>query len=146
MQSISSARKHLRAQAKTRLFHNIDYQPRLSHFDPNSENQYFRGFFVLFWISLFIMVITTVLRNLKDTGFPLRRQMWSLFSANVFQLGLCDLLMVVSTGLTLPLHRAIRSSNGWLQWCRYGMVIQSLFQLVWLTVWVTYEASLISLK
>ncbi|WEW55264.1 Sterol O-acyltransferase 2 (Sterol-ester synthase 2) [Emydomyces testavorans] len=82
------------------------------------------------------MVITTVLRNVKDTGYPLRVQVWSLLSANVFQLGLCDLAMVVSTGLTLPLHLAIRSSKGWLRWSRYGVVVQSLLQLVWLTFWV----------
>ncbi|EAS32815.3 sterol O-acyltransferase [Coccidioides immitis RS] len=136
VQSISSARKQVRAQAKTRLFYNIDYQPRLSHFDPNSDNQNFRGFFVLFWISLAIMVITTVLRNVKDTGYPLRMQVWLLFSANVFQLALCDLAMVVSTGVTLPLHRAISSSKGWLRWNQYGIVVQSSFQLVWLTIWV----------
>ncbi|EEP77237.1 conserved hypothetical protein [Uncinocarpus reesii 1704] len=134
--SISSARKQVRAQAKTRLFYNIDYQPRLSHFDPNSDNQNFRRFFVLFWISLAIMVITTVLRNVKDTGYPLRMQVWLLFSANVFQLGLCDLAMVVSTGLTLPLHKAIRSSKGWLRWSKYGIAVQSVFQFAWLTVWV----------
>ncbi|KAI2005724.1 Sterol O-acyltransferase 2 (Sterol-ester synthase 2) [Ophidiomyces ophidiicola] len=136
VQSISSARKQVRAQVKTRLFHNIDYQPRLSHFDPNSENQNFRGFFVLFWISLVIMVITTVLRNVKDTGYPLRVQVWSLLSANVFQLGLCDLAMVLSTCLTLPLHQTIRSSKGWLRWSNYGMTVQSLLQLAWLNIWV----------
>lgn len=82
------------------------------------------------------MVITTVLRNIRDTGYPLRIQVWSLLSANVCALGLSDLAMVVTTGLTLPLHRAIRASKGWLQWSKGGIVAQSLFQLLWLTFWV----------
>lgn len=135
--SISSARKQAREQAKNRLFHSIEYKPRLSHFDPDSDNRDFRGFFVLFWISLFIMVITTVLRNIKDTGYPLRVQVWSLLTANVWQLGLCDLAMVASTYLTLPIHKVIRRRKGWLRWSCGGIVIQSTFQLSWLLLWVT---------
>jgi len=132
--SISSARKQLRA--RNRLFHTIDYVPRVSHFDRESDYHNFRGFFTLFWICLFIMVVTTALRNIKDTGYPLRVKVWSLLTANVWQLGLSDLAMVVSTALTLPLHRRIRSSKGWLRWSKGGMVVQSLFQFAWLCLWV----------
>ncbi|KAF3491599.1 sterol o-acyltransferase [Arthroderma uncinatum] len=38
--SISIVRKQVRAQAKQRIFHNIDYQPRLSHFDPKSDHHW----------------------------------------------------------------------------------------------------------
>ncbi|KAL2014763.1 hypothetical protein VTN00DRAFT_2288 [Thermoascus crustaceus] len=133
--SISSARKQLRA--RNRLFHTIDYVPRVSHFDPESDYHDFRGFFTLFWIGLFIMVVTTVLRNIKDTGFPLRVKVWkSLLNGKVWQLGLSDLVMVASTALTLPIHRLVRNSKGWLRWSQGGMVVQSLFQLVWLCLWV----------
>jgi sterol O-acyltransferase len=84
------------------------------------------------------MVITTMLRNIKDTGYPLRVQVWSLFTPNVVQLGFSDFAMAASTYLTLPLHRAIRASNGWLRWSRGGIVVQSLFQLIWLIFWVAY--------
>lgn len=134
--SISSARKQVRAQAKHRMFHTIHYTPRVSHFDPDSEYRDFRGFFTLFWIALFIMVMTTTLRNIKDTGYPIRKNVWSLMSRNVAQMGICDGLMVSSTALSLPLHRIIRSQKGWLRWSRGGIVIQSLFQAAWLTVWV----------
>ncbi|KAL1961277.1 hypothetical protein VTO42DRAFT_5 [Malbranchea cinnamomea] len=134
--SISSARKQARARLKHRSFYNIEYKPRLSHFDPNSDNRDFRGFFVLFWISLAIMVMTTVLRNIKDTGYPLRVQVWSLFTPNVFQLGFSDLAMVGSTAFTLPLHRAIRSSKGFLRWSKGGIVVQSIYQSVWFVIWV----------
>ncbi|KAK2786597.1 hypothetical protein FQN52_007773 [Onygenales sp. PD_12] len=136
VQSISSARRHIRAQAKDRMFHSIDYQPRLSHFDPESDYRDFRGFFSLFWVSLFIMVMTTVVRNIKDTGYPLRVQVWSLLSANVWQLALGDLAMVTTTALSLPLHRVFRSRWEWFRWSKGGVIIQSCYQFAWFTLWV----------
>ncbi|EGC40976.1 sterol O-acyltransferase [Histoplasma capsulatum var. duboisii H88] len=136
VQSISCARKQIRAQAKRRLFYSIDYKPRVSHFDPDSDYRDFRGFFSLFWVSLFIMVMTTVVRNIKDTGYPLRVQVWLLLSANVWQLGLCDLAMVSSTALSIPLHLKIRKSEGWLRWSNGGMIFQNCFQAAWLALWV----------
>jgi sterol O-acyltransferase len=131
--SISTARKQ--ARARTRLFYTINYKPRVSHFDPRSDHHNFRGFFTLFWIALFIMVVTTVLRNIKDTGYPLRVRVWGLLSANVWELGLSDLAMVVSSGLVLPLHRLFRT-NGLLRWSRAGIVVQSLFEAAWLVLWI----------
>ncbi|KLJ11390.1 sterol O-acyltransferase [Blastomyces silverae] len=136
VQSISCARKQMRAQARRRLFYSIDYKPRVSHFDPDSDYRDFHGFFSLFWVSLFIMVMTTVVRNIKDTGYPLRVQVWSLLSANVWQLALCDIVMVSSTALALPFHLVIRKSKGWLRWLNGGMILQSCFQTAWLTLWV----------
>jgi sterol O-acyltransferase len=107
----------------------------VSHFDPRSDHHNFRGFFTLFWIALFIMVVTTVLRNIKDTGYPLRVRVWGLLSANVWELGLSDLAMFVSSGLVVPLHHLFRS-NGLLRWGRAGMIVQSLFEAVWLVLWI----------
>ncbi|OJJ47598.1 hypothetical protein ASPZODRAFT_24511 [Penicilliopsis zonata CBS 506.65] len=134
--SISSARKQ--ARARNRLFYTIDYVPRVSHFDPKSDYHDFRGFFTLFWIGLFIMVVTTVLRNIKDTGYPLRVQVWAMLSANVWELALSDLAMVVSTGLALPIHLLVRGSSGWLAWSRGGMVAQSVFEACWLVLWINW--------
>ena len=136
MQSISSARKQVRAQQKHRLFPTIDYSARVSHFDPKSEYRDFRGFFVLFWIGLAIMVITTMLRNIKDTGYPLRVTVWALLTANTWQLAASDLVMVMATGLSLPLQKLFRRSNGWLRWSNAGVIIQSIFQIAWLVLWV----------
>lgn len=136
IKSISSARKQVRAQHKQRLFPTIDYAARVSHFDPKSDYRDFRGFFVLFWIGLAIMVLTTMLRNIKDTGYPLRVRVWALLTANTWQLGLSDILMVGSTGLCLPMQRLFRWSHGWLRWKNCGMLIQSVFQLAWLGLWI----------
>ncbi|EAW08131.1 putative sterol o-acyltransferase (APE2) [Aspergillus clavatus NRRL 1] len=133
--SIATARKQ--ARVRTRLFYTINYTPRVSHFDPKSDHHNFRGFFTLFWIALFIMVVTTALRNIKDTGLPLRVRVWGLLTANVWQLGLSDLAMVVSTGLVVPFHKLFRT-NGWLRWGRGGMIVQSLFEAAWLVLWVNW--------
>ena len=136
--SISSARKQIRAQNKHRMFPTIDYSARVSHFDPKSEYKDFRGFFILFWVGLAIMVITTMLRNIKDTGHPLRVQVWSLLTANVWQLALADIAMVASTYLSMPLQKVFRSSKGWLRWEKGGMAIQSIFQAAWLVFWIKF--------
>ncbi|KAL8699752.1 MAG: hypothetical protein Q9201_005819 [Fulgogasparrea decipioides] len=136
--SISSARKQVRAQQKHRLFPTIDYAARVSHFDPKSEYRDFRGFFVLFWIGLAIMVNTSMLRNIKDTGFPFRVNVWALLTERVWQLALADGVMIATTALSLPLHRMFRSSKGWLWWENRGMAVQSVFQVLWLILWINW--------
>lgn len=84
------------------------------------------------------MVITTMLRNIKDTGFPFRVGVWALLVEKTWQLALSDGAMVASTALSLPLHRMFRNSKGWLRWRKGGMYIQSLYQALWLTVWIKY--------
>lgn len=85
------------------------------------------------------MAITTMLRNIKDTGYPMRVQIWQLFTVKVWELGLADLGMVVTTGLSLPLHKVFRSvgENSILRWNRGGIWIQSAYQTIWLVVWIT---------
>lgn len=136
---ISSTRKQIRAEQRRRLFPTIEYASRVSHFDKNSDYHDFQGFFVLFWIALTIMAITTMLRNIKDTGYPMRVQIWHLFTVKVWELGLADALMVTSTGISLPLQRLFRSDFGkkiGLRWFGGGMAIQSIYQAVWFVIWV----------
>ncbi|MCJ1238448.1 hypothetical protein MMC14_006437 [Varicellaria rhodocarpa] len=135
---ISSARKQIRAQQKHRLFPTVEYSARVSHFDPRSEYKDFRGFFVLFWIGLAIMVLTTMLRNIKDTGYPLRKGVYALFTENVVQLALSDVVMVVSTGLSIPLQKLFRNSKGSLRWSKAGMPIHSVFQAAWMFLWINW--------
>lgn len=137
-QSISSARKHARATAKRRFFYTINYQPRTSHFDPQSEYSDFRGFFVLFWMSLGIMVITAALKNMKETGYPLRVHVYELLSENVLSLAFADGLMVASTGVSLYLQKFFRSAGGIFAWKKGGIVIQSMYQALWLFIWVEW--------
>lgn len=140
-QSISSARKQVRAQQKHRMFPTVEYAARVSHFDPKSEYRDFRGFFALFWIGLAIMVLTSMLRNIKDTGYPLRHQVWDLLTTKTWELGLSDGVMVASTALSVPLQMLFRRASGvsaWLRWENLGMPIHSIFQAGWLVLWVKY--------
>lgn len=139
VQHKSSARKQIRAEQRRRIFPTIDYASRVSHFDPQSEYRDFHGFYVLFWIALTIMAITTMLRNIKDTGYPMRVQIWQLFTVKVWELALADGLMVASTAVSLPLHKLFRSKLGkqlGLKWAGGGMALQSVYQTVWFSFWV----------
>jgi sterol O-acyltransferase len=82
------------------------------------------------------MVGTSVLRNIKYTGFPLQLRVWSLLTENVWVMGLSDVAMVVSSALVLPLHRIWRSGPQWLRWSRGGMIVQSLGEAFWLVLWI----------
>lgn len=119
------------------MFPTIDYVDRVSHFDPNSDYHDFRGFFVLFWIGLAIMVLTSMLRNLTETGYPFQIRQWALFKEKVVELGLVDGAMVFSTALSLPLQRQFLK-EGPLRWNASGLVVQSIFQTIWLAFWTTY--------
>jgi sterol O-acyltransferase len=137
---ISSARKQLKAEQRRRLFPTIEYASRVSHFDPASEYRDFQGFYILFWIALTIMAITTMLRNIKDTGYPMRVKIWQLFTVKVWELGVADGLMVLSTAASLPMHKLFRSELGkslGLRWFGGGMALQSLYQTIWFVFWVS---------
>ena len=82
------------------------------------------------------MVVTTGLRNIKDTGYPLRVRVWNILSANIWSMGFSDLAMVVTSMLVLPLHRLFRTSSGWLRWSKGGIVVQSIFEAAWLSLWI----------
>lgn len=138
VKATSSARRQIRAEQKRRIFPTIEYVDRVSHFDPSSDYRDFRGFFVLFWIGLAIMVITAMLRHYKETGYPLSIRQWNLFREKVYELGFIDGLMVGSTALSLPLHKFFMNSSGIFCWSKLGVVIQSLYQVFWLTFWCTY--------
>ncbi|KAH6889797.1 MBOAT, membrane-bound O-acyltransferase family-domain-containing protein [Thelonectria olida] len=136
--SLSSVRKQVRAEQRRRIFPTIEFASRVSHFDPESDYRDFHGFFNLFWIGLAIMGITSMLRNIKDTGFPLRVQIWGLFTVKLWHLAVADFLMVATTAISLPLHRASRraASGSGMTWSRGGMALQSIFQVAWLSLWV----------
>ena len=86
------------------------------------------------------MAITTMLRNIKDTWYPMRVQIWQLFTVKVWELALADALMVATTSLSLPLHQVFRSTLGGklgLRWATGGMALQSVYQTLWFAIWVS---------
>jgi len=136
IQVTSSVRQKLRAEQKKRSFPSIEYSARVSHFDPASEYRDFRGFFVAFWIGLAIMCITTMLRNLKETGYPFQLRQKETFLENIWEMALSDAIMSATAMLTLPLHKLYANSKGWLRWKSGGKWVQTVFQAAWLFYWV----------
>lgn len=135
-----SAKRQIKAEQKRRIFPTISYTSRVSHLDPHSDHHDFTGFYALFWIGLAIMAMTTMLRNIKDTGYPMRVEIWQLFTVKVWELGVADGLMVASTSISLPLHKFFGSKTGkalGFQWTKGGMALQSLYQIIWLAFWVS---------
>ena len=84
------------------------------------------------------MVLTTTLRNIKETGYPFRIQVYRLLSRNVLSLAFSDLAMVLSTGITFPFAKLFRNSKGLLQWRKGGFWLQSIYQLGWLVLWTQW--------
>ncbi|KAG8156972.1 hypothetical protein KVR01_013194 [Diaporthe batatas] len=135
---LSSARRQARAEQKRRIFPTIEFASRVSHFDPNSDYRDFHGFFNLFWVGLSIMGLTSMLRNLKETGWPFRVQIWTLFTIKWWHLGLVDFAMVASASLVYPLQLYVRKqkAGGAMTWAKGGMAVQSIYQVGWMAFWV----------
>ncbi|KAK6534221.1 hypothetical protein TWF281_005553 [Arthrobotrys megalospora] len=127
---------HAKKQKRRKLFPTVDYEERVSHFDPQSQHRDFRGFFALFWVGLFIMVLTTGARNVKETGRVFRTSIFSLFTDDIQVLAVSDLLMVASTSLTLPLHKVWRARSFGVGWGNGGYICQYVLQSVWLSMWI----------
>lgn len=73
----------------------------------------------------------------------MRVQIWQLFTVKVWELGLADGMMVLSTAVSLPLHKIFRSRLGktlGLRWATGGMAIQSIYQTMWFSFWVASVA------
>ena len=80
-----------------------------------------------------------MLRNIKDTGYPLRHQMWDLMTIKTWQLGLSDGAMVASTALAVPFQQIVQKFGGWMKWNNAGMPIHSTLEGLWLFLWIKYE-------
>ncbi|KAF7356533.1 O-acyltransferase [Mycena venus] len=75
--------KPFRSKTSKKLRAMITFAPRKSHFDINNEasgaNE-FRGFFTLFWISMFIFTISTYIRSIETSGHALNLRFATMFS------------------------------------------------------------------
>lgn len=84
------------------------------------------------------MVISTMLRNIRETGYPFVFKQRQLFLENLWEMGASDFFMSASTVLSLPLHQVYRRSRGFLRWRKGGIWVQSAFQATWLAYWVQW--------
>lgn len=104
----------------TRQFTTFDRQ------NPTSASSPFHGFFTLFWLGTFLLLVKIAARNWKIHGSVFGRNeiLQMMFHEDVLVLGLTDGVMCASTAFCLVLQKAIRA--GYLSWNRHGWIIQNV--------------------
>ncbi|KAK0466990.1 MBOAT, membrane-bound O-acyltransferase family-domain-containing protein [Desarmillaria tabescens] len=131
--------KPFRSSTSKKLRALITFAPRNSHFDTNNEssgNNEFRGFFSLFWISIFIFMVRTYINSYESNGAPLNFRFATLLSKDAITLALSDAALVGSTIICVPFAKAI--SKGWIRYYWTGVFIQHTIQTFILFTAVTW--------
>ncbi|KAK2463537.1 hypothetical protein APHAL10511_004288 [Amanita phalloides] len=121
--------KPYRSRSTKKLRALVTFEPRQSTFDINNENSMsneFRGFFTLFWISIFIFAVQTYIHGIETIGRPLDLKFATLFSRHAIALAVSDAVLVLSTFLAVPF--AIALKRGWIQYYWTGLVMQHIYQ------------------
>ncbi|KAF8817376.1 hypothetical protein BYT27DRAFT_7152839 [Phlegmacium glaucopus] len=121
--------KPYRSKSSKKLRAQITFASRNSAFDINDErsgSNEFRGFFSLFWISIFIFALQTYVRSIEVNGHPLNFHFATMFSQDAITLALSDAVLVLSTGICVPFAMAIK--NGWIRYYWTGLILQHLLQ------------------
>lgn len=127
--SVAYVLKSSRSQYSKKLKEAVAFVPRRSHFDIENERSStneFRGFFTLFWISLFIFTVRTYVRSIEKHGAPLNLRFATMFSKDARTLALSDAVLVLSTGICVPFAKAV--SKGWIRYYWTGVVLQHTLQ------------------
>ncbi|KAH9014186.1 MBOAT, membrane-bound O-acyltransferase family-domain-containing protein [Lactarius deliciosus] len=127
--SVAYVLKSSRSQYSKKLKEAVAFVPRRSHFDIENERSStneFRGFFTLFWISLFIFTVRTYIRSIEKHGAPLNLRFATMFSKDARTLALSDAVLVLSTGICVPFAKAV--SKGWIRYYWTGVVLQHTLQ------------------
>ena len=124
-----------RSSATNKLRAMVTFAPRKSHFDISNEastaNE-FRGFFTLFWISLFLFAVSTYIRSVEQTGSPLNFRFASMMSRDAVTLALSDAVLVLSTGFCVLLATALKKDI--INYYYTGVMLQHTFQALVLGV------------
>ncbi|KAK0489169.1 MBOAT, membrane-bound O-acyltransferase family-domain-containing protein [Armillaria novae-zelandiae] len=131
--------KPFRSRTSKKLRALITFAPRNSHFDTNNESSgsnEFRGFFSLFWISIFIFMVRTYINSYESNGAPLNFRFATLLSKDAITLALSDAALVGSTIICVPFAKAI--SKGWIRYYWTGVIIQHTIQTFVLFTAITW--------
>ncbi|KAG9313059.1 MBOAT, membrane-bound O-acyltransferase family-domain-containing protein [Chiua virens] len=131
--------KTFRSKSAKRLHALITFKPRKSHFDMTNESSgsnEFRGFFTLFWMSLFLFTLQTFVSSLEIKGYALSFAFATMFSRDAVALALSDAVLVLATAICVPFTKAI--NRGWIKYYWIGVVIQHGFQTFVLAAVITW--------
>lgn len=120
-----------RKKGSKRLKAVLTFVPRASVFDrenATSGGDPFRGFFTLFWISVFLLSIRTYWDHLERTGYPFSLTFATLLSKDAKALLLSDIVLVSATGAVIPFMKLVK--NGWIRYYWTGVAIQHVYQAI----------------
>ncbi|KDR80713.1 hypothetical protein GALMADRAFT_241124 [Galerina marginata CBS 339.88] len=121
--------KPYRSTTSKKLRALITFAPRKSVFDitnDRSSTNEFRGFFSLFWISIFLFSVQTYVRSIETSGHALNLHFATMFSQDAVTLALSDAFLVLSTGICVPFALAMK--NGWIRYYWTGVILQHILQ------------------
>lgn len=111
----------------------VTFVPRPSHFDSSEAGaDQFRGFFILFWIFLFVLSVKTLVYSHETTGQPLSLQFAWLISRDAFTLLLSDGALTLASLLAVPFVKAME--KGYIPYLWAGVAIQHTYQTLMLGV------------
>ncbi|KAF8074835.1 MBOAT, membrane-bound O-acyltransferase family-domain-containing protein [Lyophyllum atratum] len=128
-----------RSKTSKKLRALITFAPRKSHFDIGNETSgmnEFRGFFSLFWISIFIFTVRVYVRGIESSGRPLNLGFAAMFSQDAIVLAISDAVLALSTWACLPFAFALK--KGWIRYYWVGVTIQHILQTAILVSAITW--------
>ena len=110
-------------------FGDLVFTRQFSAFDrqnPDTAASPFHGFFTLFWLGVFFMLVKVAANNWKIYGsiFGKNEILSMMFHKDIVILGLTDLLLCTSTAFCLLLQKLVLA--GYLSWNRGGWIIQNV--------------------
>lgn len=108
-------------------FRDLVFTPQFTAFDrQNTASSPFRGFYTLFWLATFLMLVKIAASNWNSYGSVFGRNeiLMMMFHRDVLVLGLTDGIMCASTVFCLLLQKAILAD--YLSWNKHGWLIQNV--------------------
>jgi sterol O-acyltransferase len=128
------ARNRIRGLVFTRQFTTFDRQNPLASQSP------FHGFFTLFWLAMFLLLVKIAAQNYKNQGSVFGRAeiLHLMVDRDLFALLVTDGALCFATSFGFFLQKAI--AKGHLTWNGSGWIIQSLWQVFFTgsVIWVSF--------
>ncbi|KAG9100905.1 hypothetical protein FRC06_003551 [Ceratobasidium sp. 370] len=103
----------------------ISFTPRSSAFEASGSDP-FRGFYSLFWISMFLLLLRTYVNNFFQNGYPLSLVFATLFTRDAVTLAISDAVLVCSTFICVPFVQAVQ--RGYIRYYYTGQILLHLYQ------------------
>ncbi|KAI5860133.1 MBOAT family protein [Durotheca rogersii] len=119
-------REKFRDMVFTRQFSAFDRQNR------DAANSPFHGFYVLFWISVAVLIVKMAADNWRKTGSPLGTNeiMKAMFRRDVIVLLLSDGIMCGLTGVSFVIQRLVFLQ--YIDWDKAGWIVQNVWQTMFI--------------